>query len=251
MTTPVGPRCRLPLPWTEVYLAVLSWDQRVHAHRRVTEREWAITLRDRVLVWTPLLCGLQPFQLVALPVAGQMTELIRRDRRGAPRGVVRLGTSGFADLVRAYVDSGRPRLQQPGLPSPRFLLNNHGRPFTLPTLTSRFSKRLAPDIFGTTPVTLTHLRRAWLALLSDGLRFRAADLRAAFGIAPQWLTPAAAGRPGPGSCLELLARPAVLPEAVHVLNELRAWLRRLAGEFGETRSGDEGSASERPLEPDR
>jgi len=228
-------------PWVRIVEQWIAWEGRVHSMPFYPEIEAALVLRDRLAIALGLLVGLRGAEL--LPLEMQDVDLgatahascltIRQGQwpRIQPRTIPVGDVPGLAQMLRFYVVNARPVLRQPGRPqASTLLLSAVGTRVIDKTFSSHYAV-LRAEIFPDRVVTLYGLRRASLALHSEGLRVPLSSLAAVFGVsvgALTYLRRVAQPSEGWARALGRRERPS---EIDRLLSRLRTWLDRLTTDF--------------------
>jgi integrase len=237
--------------WLTVLRCVLTWDQRAHGRERPGTREWALTLRDRVMLWILLFVGPRIENLVSLKVAGPGANLTRDEtgriqalilresetknnrRVVAPIGRIR----GVAELVQRLADEAQPLIGGRNATTISDLfLRSDGTLFDRHSFRRYFKRRLRPEVFGPHDVYVHYLRRICVAVLRNGYDLDFTTIGAILGHTEDTarrvyyvLTPsAAAARYAAALSGEAPREPGV--EAV--MGELKGWLDHVARDLG-------------------
>lgn len=237
--------------WLTVLRCLLAWDQQAHNRERRGTPEWALTLRDRVMLWILLFVGPRIENLVSLKIAGpapnlirdetgQIQELLLREsetknnkRVVAPIGRIR----GVAELVQLLADEGLALLcRDNAANSAHLFLRSDGTPFDRHSFRRYFKRRLRAEVFGPHDVYVHYLRRICVAVLRNGYGLDFTTIAAILGHTEDTaqrvyyvLTPSAAAMRYAAALSGEAPRD---PGVDAVMGELKRWLDRVARDLG-------------------
>ena len=232
-------------PWPVLIRSWLTWDQHAHALYACGSEAWAWSTHDRAMLMTMLLTGVRKRNLIGAQVSGERPHFLFTADRATLRFhphevknsrllVVPAGRiPGFGDLLHVYVIVARPILLA-GRTLDHLFFSRTRRPFDSHGY-CRFFNRFRRPVFGGHPVYVHYMRNLAVVLLRDGFGMTERGIARLIGDTERTVTEVY-------YALNMQAAAAEWTEALggvsrdraveQLVDDLKAWLRQLATDFG-------------------
>jgi len=228
-----------PLAWWEVIDRARRWDQAAREGCPPGTWRWAITLKNRLVIWLLVLTGARGIELIQLRLTGPHPHVLRgADGTIAalvfPRPSVRRpyrifpldGFDRLRTLLDIYIQRARPLLLRGGLDaSGRLIVGQFGHSYTITHFTITY-RSLREQILGPrSRLTLYDTRRVAFLVLYLGLGRSFGEVRRLVGWDPAWTLKNTTRMEALGaSAFSLLTPAPPTVEAERIVEDLRRWL---------------------------
>ena len=232
-------------PWPVLVRSWLTWDQHAHALYAWGSEAWAWCVHDRAMLMTMLLTGVRKRNLIGAQVTGERPHfLFTADRatlrfgphevKNSRRLVLPAGTvPGFGDLLHVFVTVARPILLA-DRPLDHLFFSRTRRPFD-PHGFNRFFNRFRGSLFGGHAVYVHYMRNLAVVLLRDGFGMTERGIARLIGDTERTVTDvyyALNTQAAAAEWTEALGGVSRDRAVEQLVDDLKAWLRQLATDFG-------------------